>query len=92
MQNEDGTTTSTLWYTSKPGAVYVILLDWPADNTVTLRAPQPAGQPTATLLGSTVPVEVAVKPGSLVLTIDIRSPTDLPAAMVAWVVRLTHVV
>ena len=70
-----------VYYTkSKTGAVYALLLEWPADGRLVLALPKVAAKPTARLLGSEAAVVVAPRPGGAGMTITVPPAVALAVA------------
>ena len=79
-----------VYYTkSKTGAVYALLLEWPADGRLVLALPKVTAKPTARLLGSDATVAAAPRPGGAGMTITIPPAVALAVAgRPAWVFQL----
>lgn len=89
-------TAASVWYTAVPstGAVYAIVTEWPASNTLTLTVPVPSAGVAASMLGTSASVAVkplssAGQPGVLV-TLPALPVSQLPCQN-AWVVKLAGV-
>jgi alpha-L-fucosidase len=76
-------------YTSKPGAVYAIALEWPG-RELTLEAPQPAREAVVTLLGYPKPLEWHHAAGKLRIEVPPLSVDEVPSRG-AHVFKLTGV-
>ena len=79
-----------VYYTkSKTGAVYALLLEWPADGRLVLALPKVTAKPTARLLGSDATVAAAPRPGGAGMTITVPPTVALAVAgRPAWVFQL----
>ncbi|KAJ7386265.1 Tissue alpha-L-fucosidase [Desmophyllum pertusum] len=90
---QNDTKTPQIWYTSKPGLTYAIVLEWPKADTLSLGVPVPTEETTVTLLG--LPgvkfswKQLSVDKG-IIITIPPLSVSDLPCQW-AWVFRMSNV-
>ena len=90
VQEEAG---SKVYYTHSPqtGAVYALLLDWPADSTLALEAPKVVAKPTARLLGVEAQIGAQPRPaGGLALSVPAEAAVAV-AGEVAWAFELRGV-
>ena len=90
-QRENDTNT---YYTRKLDApiLHAIVLDWPEDNIVRLRAPTPAPSTVVTMLGYAQPLAwTADGAGGLAVTLPLFTPRTMPCQH-AWTLRLSDIV
>jgi alpha-L-fucosidase len=86
---QNDTEAASVWYTQGSAALYAIVLQWPAHNTLTLAVPKPVTSLSAHLLGFG---SVAIKSQTtgVVVTLPSVPPGDSPCPW-AWVVALSGV-
>ena len=76
-------------YTSKDGAVYAILLKWPA-GPVQLNAPKAGASTKVSMLGTDAPIKATVDGAKLTIELPALTPDKVPCQS-AWVVKMTGV-
>ncbi|XP_020615968.1 alpha-L-fucosidase-like isoform X2 [Orbicella faveolata] len=90
---QNDTITPNIWYTSKPGVTYAIVLDWPKTDTLTLGVPIPTEATVITLLGLPdvkFPWKQISEYKGVIIAIPPLPVSDLPCQW-AWVFRMTYV-
>lgn len=90
VQND--TITKKVWYTSKPSAVYAIVLEWPSTEQLTLGAPISTEETQVTMLGyegKIVWKPASVKGGLIVMMPGV--PVNRLPSQWAWVLKLQNV-
>lgn len=87
-------TAANAWYTQQPstGAVYAIVLTWPANNVVSLTVPVSSGNTAVSLLGwaGAVSWQPAAGGTGITVTLPALTPATLPCQH-AWVLKMTNV-
>ncbi|XP_028395159.1 alpha-L-fucosidase-like [Dendronephthya gigantea] len=91
VQNE--TKTPGIWYTSKDGIAYAIVLQWPTDNTLELMAPTTdPSQTKVAMLGLNVDIEWKQGAGGKGMVIQMpQVPVSQIPSDYAWVMKLSNV-
>ncbi|KAK3091281.1 hypothetical protein FSP39_018579 [Pinctada imbricata] len=90
--HQNDTVSTGVWYTSKKSdtgtSTYAIVLDWPANNQLTLGAPSPSSSTTIRMLGYEGKIDWKKGPqGGMVVQMPIISINKLPSQY-AWVFRI----
>jgi len=87
VQNE---TNAPVWYTQANGAVYAIILDWPADNKIVLAAPRANQASTVNLLGYNGLVMFSLSADGMTVLLPDFTPDQMPSEW-AWTLKLLNV-
>ncbi|ESO03946.1 hypothetical protein HELRODRAFT_79707 [Helobdella robusta] len=94
---QNDTISKNIWYTSKQSdsekVVYVFVLNWPAQNILTLGAPQPSSATKVTMLGyyDSFLWNKHSSSGGIDIIFPYIPPSQLPS-MWAWVLKLQHLI
>ncbi|XP_022080494.1 alpha-L-fucosidase-like [Acanthaster planci] len=91
---QNDTMTPGVWYTTKEGPVYAIVLDWPANNELDLGVPMgKVGQTKVSMLGYNMPLQWRPLPSGkgLNITMPALNEAQLPCQW-AWVIKMDNLV
>lgn len=83
-----------VFYTATTDAVYAIALDWPPNNTLTLRMPNTTKTTSVSMLGCSKSMGWMPASGSstgVIITVPALMPTELPSPQGPWVFKLAGV-
>ncbi|XP_077869306.1 alpha-L-fucosidase-like [Saccoglossus kowalevskii] len=89
--SQNDTVTKGVWYTSKPDAVYGIVLDWPPSNELILGSPQSTEKTTVQMLGYATMLSWKPNPTK---GITVAMPTlnaDQIPCQWAWVLKFKNI-
>jgi len=91
--HQNDTLTKDVWYTSRAGNVYAIVLSWPTDNTLLLGAPKSSSATAITMLGVAEAFKWSAhsNQGGIDVQFPYLAPNKIPSNLV-WVLKLTNIV
>jgi len=89
---QNDTVTKDVWYTSRAGNVYAIVLSWPSDNTLLLAAPTSSPATAVTMLGVPKPFTWRAHSNQGIYVQFPNIPVNKLPSNVVWVLKLTNIV
>uniref|UniRef100_UPI00358EC362 tissue alpha-L-fucosidase-like n=1 Tax=Myxine glutinosa TaxID=7769 RepID=UPI00358EC362 len=89
---QNDSATPAIWYTTSNGVVYATMLEWPANNTLSLGSVETTPHTKVAMLGYPSSLSwKSIKPQGVMVQLPALLPSDLPSPIHAWVLKLTGI-